>query len=207
MALTDTKQKILEASLSLFNENGISNVRLQQIADETGISVGNLAYHFSNKEAIAESLITQVINGLQNVLRTYGTHESLDDLDFFFAEFYQVCSQYNFFSFDILEIKRSYPVLYEALQQVFIKIRLQIERRLELYQKQRLLQPDMIIKNIAANLWLLLFFMPAEAQLMSKKTIPDYAYRRRLWEYIMLYFTSKGSSEYIDIIEPTFVSR
>ncbi|MEO7308888.1 MAG: TetR family transcriptional regulator [Chitinophagaceae bacterium] len=43
MATADTKQKILNASLHLFNENGISNTRLQQIADETGISVGNLA--------------------------------------------------------------------------------------------------------------------------------------------------------------------
>lgn len=39
MTAKDTKRKILHASLQLFNENGIVNVRLQQIADETGISV------------------------------------------------------------------------------------------------------------------------------------------------------------------------
>jgi len=48
-------------------------------------------------------------------------------------------------------------------------VRLQVERRLELYQQQRLLQPGTSIKTIAANLWLLLFFMPAEGHLMSKK--------------------------------------
>ena len=48
MDATGTKQKILDTSLELFNKNGISNVRLQQIADETGISLGNLAYHFNN---------------------------------------------------------------------------------------------------------------------------------------------------------------
>ena len=42
-----TKQKIVHASIKLFNENGVANVRLQQIADEIGISVGNLAYHFN----------------------------------------------------------------------------------------------------------------------------------------------------------------
>jgi AcrR family transcriptional regulator len=69
MALPDTKQKILDASLQLFNEYGVSNVRLQQIADETGISVGNLAYHFNNKEAITESLIANVTTSLQELLR------------------------------------------------------------------------------------------------------------------------------------------
>jgi AcrR family transcriptional regulator len=38
-----TKQRIIEAAISLFNTNGIANVRLIQIADEAGISVGNLA--------------------------------------------------------------------------------------------------------------------------------------------------------------------
>ena len=51
-----TKQRILEAAVFLFNREGVANVRLQQIADETGISVGNLAYHFKNKEAIVSAV-------------------------------------------------------------------------------------------------------------------------------------------------------
>jgi len=44
--MSATKQKILKQSLQLFNELGISNVSLRDIADEAGISVGNLQYHF-----------------------------------------------------------------------------------------------------------------------------------------------------------------
>jgi len=62
-------------------------VRLQQIADETGISVGNLAYHYSNKEAIAESLIAHIIEELENILRSYGSHASFSDLDIFSKNF------------------------------------------------------------------------------------------------------------------------
>ena len=47
-----TKQKILDSAVQLFNEKGLGNVRLQQIADKAGISVGNLAYHFYSKKAI-----------------------------------------------------------------------------------------------------------------------------------------------------------
>ena len=131
MAQTDTKQKILDASLQLFNDNGIINVRLQQIADETGISVGNLAYHFNNKEAITESLITSVIDSLQSLLKAYGKYNSLEDLNFFFKQYYQLSNQYKFFIFDILEIKRNFPVQYETVQPILNKIKLQLERRFE----------------------------------------------------------------------------
>jgi len=207
MAVPDTKQKILDASLQLFNEYGISNVRLQQIADETGISVGNLAYHFTNKEAITESLITNVITSLQDLLRQYGKYASLSDLDFFFKEFYRLCTQYQFFNFDILEIKRNFPASYELLQPLFNKVKLQLERRFDLCLQQRLLQKDANIKNIASNTWLLMFFMHAEGQVNGKNTTSENGYRRRLWDYVMLYFTGKGSAEYSSSIEPEFTGR
>ena len=207
MAVPDTKQKILDASLHLFNENGIVNVRLQQIADETGISVGNLAYHFNNKEAITECLVTNVINALQDVLRQYGKYAALVDLDFFFKEFYRLCNQYRFFNFDILEIKRNFPVLYELLQPLFNKVKLQLERRLNFFQQQQLLQGNANIKNIAGNIWLLMFFMPEEGQLNGKNNITENTYRKRLWGYLVLYFTDRGNSEFFSVIEPAIAGK
>ena len=49
-----TKQKIIQSAIELFNEKGLTNVRLQHIADKAGRSVGNLAYHFPNKRAIIQ---------------------------------------------------------------------------------------------------------------------------------------------------------
>ena len=54
--MKDTKRRILDAALDLFNENGLVNVRLQHIADQAQMSVGNLAYHYANKEAIVTAL-------------------------------------------------------------------------------------------------------------------------------------------------------
>ena len=207
MGIQDTKQKILDASLQLFNENGINNVRLQQIADETGISVGNLAYHYNNKEAITESLIANVISSLQELLKQYGKYESLNDLDFFFKEFYRICDQFRFFNFDILEIKRNFAASYESLQPLFNKIKLQLERRFELCIQQRLFQKEINIKTISANIWLMMFFIPAEGQLNGKSPISENLYRKRLWDYIMLYFTAKGTNEFGSNVEPQFSGR
>jgi AcrR family transcriptional regulator len=207
MALPDTKQKILEASLVLFNEYGISNVRLQQIADETGISVGNLAYHFNNKEAITESLIGNVITAIQDLLRKYGQYTLLSDLDFFFKEYYRLWNQYQFFNFDILEIKRNFPSSYESLLPLFNKVKLQLERRFDLFLQQRMLQKEANIKNIAANVWLLMFFMPEEGQLNGKSIISESNYRRRLWDYVLLHLTQKGITEFSVSVEPEFTGR
>lgn len=207
MAAPDTKQKILEASLLLFNENGISNTRLQQIADESGISVGNLAYHFNNKEAITESLISSVIASLQLLLRQYGKYPSLSDLDFFYKEYYHIGNQYRFLIFDILEIKRNFPALFDVIQPIINKIKLQVERRLELFVQQRLLQKELNSKNVASNIVLLMLFIPEEAQLMGKNTVSEIQYRRRLWEYMLPYFTAKASTEYSTTIEPEFTRK
>ena len=207
MATPDTKQKILEASLQLFNDNGISNTRLQQIADETGISVGNLAYHFNNKEAITESLIANVIVSLQSLLRQYGKYASLTDLDYFFSAYYQLCNQYRFLIFDILEIKRNFPALFAVIQPIINKIKLQVERRLELFLQERLLQKEISSKSIAANIVLMMLFMPEEAQLNGKTSITENQYRLRLWDYIMPYFTAKGTTEYTNSIEPEFSGK
>lgn len=54
--MNQTKQKILSTALALFNERGSGNVSTRHIADELGISPGNLYYHYANKETIVRVL-------------------------------------------------------------------------------------------------------------------------------------------------------
>lgn len=54
-----TRQRILEGSLRLFNEQGEANITTGMIAAALGMSPGNLYYHFRNKEEIVERLFRQ----------------------------------------------------------------------------------------------------------------------------------------------------
>jgi AcrR family transcriptional regulator len=49
-ALRDKKQKIMEASVKLFSENGYHATSIQQIADTLGIAKGSLYFYFNSKE-------------------------------------------------------------------------------------------------------------------------------------------------------------
>ena len=55
----NTRQNILDAARKLFNEYGYNSVSLRDIANDAGISKGNLTYHFSKKEEIMEALISE----------------------------------------------------------------------------------------------------------------------------------------------------
>lgn len=60
---SDTKDRICEVALKLFNERGYASVSLRDIAAEAGIAIGSLTYHFSRKEDLLEKMLVDLHTG------------------------------------------------------------------------------------------------------------------------------------------------
>lgn len=55
----NTRQRIVQAALELFNQDGERQVTTNHIAAHLSISPGNLYYHFANKQAVVLELFSQ----------------------------------------------------------------------------------------------------------------------------------------------------
>jgi AcrR family transcriptional regulator len=76
-----TKDKILQASIELFNQQGERQVTTNHIAAHLGISPGNLYYHFRNKEDIVRHIFKEYAKLLDNRIQPPSrASEALDAL-------------------------------------------------------------------------------------------------------------------------------
>lgn len=60
MEKTNTKQRILDASLNLFSINGFEGVSIKQIANQVGIRDSSLYKHFKSKQEIFDTLLDEM---------------------------------------------------------------------------------------------------------------------------------------------------
>src|SRR5215469_196209 len=57
----NTKERIIEMAIRLFNEQGTAAISTNHIAQALSMSPGNLYYHFRNKEEILRAILERMI--------------------------------------------------------------------------------------------------------------------------------------------------
>ena len=100
-----TRDRILETSLMLFNDEGEHNVTTVDIANEMNISPGNLYYHFKGKESILEALFTRFDTEFSTLLRESGEARlDLKDYWFFIYVVFEELHKFRFLFVDLGDI-------------------------------------------------------------------------------------------------------
>ncbi len=101
----DTRERILDTSLAMFNAQGEPNVTTNHIADELEISPGNLYYHFRNKDDIIEHLFSRYEARIDQVLVVPEDHlPGLEDLWLQLHAVYECIWDYRFLFRDLVDI-------------------------------------------------------------------------------------------------------
>jgi len=202
-----TKQKILDSALKLFNENGIVNVRLQHIADEAFVSVGNLAYHYKNKEAIVKALYSDLTQKQRELLAEYRVVPLFDNMDRLFRLSFHLQNNYVFFYLDTWEIERAYPSIAEIHRQYINWQIEQLKSMLNFNSSRGALVPepsDGLFEQLAIQIWMTTDLWKVQQKLRGKGVEEEGEYRTAVWSLLMPYFTKVGMLEYEQMMEGPF---
>lgn len=100
-----TRERILGLALRLFNDIGEPNVTTSAIADEMGISPGNLYYHFRNKDDIVNALFEQFEREIDRLLDAPVPEDvGFEDAWLFLHLLFESIWRYRFFYRDLNDL-------------------------------------------------------------------------------------------------------
>jgi AcrR family transcriptional regulator len=199
----DTKQRILHSAEKLFFLQGIANVRLQQIADETGISVGNLAYHYKNKESIVMAVYDKMFDEFSAILSLYLQSPDLGDFDRLFTACHGFFTSHAYYLNNIWEVNRSYDEIKGRWEHINLKMIAQLKKRLEFnISRGTMMTPPLnqSLDDLAQNLWLSITFWIPQQMLLGRRSGLNH-YRKALWSQLIPFLTRQGEKEFSTIIQ------
>ncbi len=100
------RDRILNASVDLFNQSGTVAVTTNHIAKHLGISPGNLYFHFSNKEQIVRELYQRMCSETYEVWGDKNS-EAGRSPEQFVEQAFGVFYKYRFFHREMYHLRRS----------------------------------------------------------------------------------------------------
>lgn len=205
MSEMSTKARIIEVAIRLFNQHGIQNVRLQQIADEVGISVGNLAYHFHDKKKIMKTIVSVIDIEFASASRRWKNLQQLIDFDNHLSRHYQFLNTYSFYFLDVVDIKRFYPDIYgehnAQVEQFIYNLTHWLEKNVE----RELLLPTKRAgqyADVSKMIWFIGAFWMSQKRILDEEEDFEMGFKKMIWQQIEPFFALKGKTEFEMMISP-----
>jgi len=116
----DTRERILDAALALFNAAGAHAVTTRHVAAELGISPGNLYYYFGNKEEIVLGLYDRLeAQLLATIAPLPGPARSFDEVLAYLDRIFGHLWEFRFFYRDLNTLLQEVPGLKDRYRQLF----------------------------------------------------------------------------------------
>ncbi|MDP5142840.1 TetR/AcrR family transcriptional regulator [Rheinheimera baltica] len=155
-----TKDKILQASVELFNQVGERQVTTNHIAAHLGISPGNLYYHFRNKEDIVRQIFKEYAKLLETRIKPPSDKaEALDALASYLDAVFELMWRFHFFYANLPDILSRDPALQQDYQHVQQGVLARVTAVLKALKQSEIIQiEDEDITDLAHSIKLLVTF-------------------------------------------------
>ncbi len=204
-----TKKKILASSLMLFNKSGISNISLRTIAEEIGISVGNLHYHFKKREEIIEMLYFEIVEKIDQIY-VVQMENLLKSLFYLSNEISKIFFEYRFFFLDFITITRANPKIKKHYATLSKRREMEFLKIMDILIKNKIFR-EPILKNeyqnlykrveVLSNFWFSSILI--QSNVLTKKSIKEYSLLMNQSMYP--YLTPKTKKQFLTILAPKFL--
>ena len=153
-----TRDRIVEASLELFNAQGERSVTTNHIAAHLGMSPGNLYYHFRNKQAIIAELFAQYESRVDAFLRRpEGRALTVADKTFYLEALLAAMWHYRFLHRDLEHLLETDAQLAERYRAFAARC---MQAAAEIYRgfaaADSLAMNDQQIEALVLNSWIIL---------------------------------------------------
>jgi len=204
--MKNIKEKILQQALKLYNERGLGDTTLRQIALQLNISQGNLNYHFKTKQEITEVLYFQLVAKIDAQM------EALIEPDLLLAKVFQSSwttmssfYEFRFLMRDFFKILKENKIIRKHYFELQQKRHLQFEQifnDLCEYEMIRKEEFEGEYKRLYERLTILgENWINTHELLQAKIKNPVNYYALLVFESIYPYLTDKGKLEYRVIID------
>ncbi len=204
--MSDTKQRIIEAAADLFHDQGVAPVRLQQIADRAEVSVGNLAYHFKNKETIILAVYDQLSHQVKDILQQFRQLPTLLDLDQQLSQWFAFNEAYNFFFSAYLP--DSVPEAAQRRARLLSRLTSQLTKRIEYHGQRGVMHPPGEARPYAAvaeTTSLIISSWSFHQKMKGHSEAELTEFKALVWAQFFPYFTPRGQAEYQALIRPMLI--
>lgn len=152
-----TRDRIIQASLDLFNEQGERNVTTNHIASHLGISPGNLYYHFKNKQQIIFDIYLEYEAKVDaNLQLPEGRDVTVNDKLIYLQAIYQGLWDYRFMHRDLQHLLQNDPELHKRYNAFFKRCLSRTEMIYMALRSAEIINAnDEELKALALNTWIL----------------------------------------------------
>lgn len=156
----NTKDKIINCALKLFNVSGSTQISTNHIAKSAGISVGNLYYHYKNKEAIIFDIWQKMVEETDPHWQVKLDY-SIDDLEKILDHLQNQLWEYRFFQIELGQLLANNTTLKVAYSESR-KVRLgKMKELLVSMRSKGLFDPtftDNVIDSTLTTSWIIMDF-------------------------------------------------
>lgn len=198
--IMNTKEKIVEASVKLFNANGVNNVSIRDIGNEIGISSGNFAYHFKNKEVLLSYFYDNMYNEVA-IDHLFNKDDGFEKFQLMLTSITEFMLKYSFFYTDIIDIfrlcpniKKDYSANYVGRKEMYQNVFLQLVEINFLLVKV----DDQDFNDLSHKIWFTLTFWQPQKKILpnnTKEVSADYILNQ-IWNFIFPYMTDVGIKDF-----------